>query len=163
MSLLKWFRNLVRSYRQRSFLLVAEDEVINKPGFPSSWTRSGTYQIQYCSGEVALKILGSQNLQTRPRLPVIIRIGPFQSVVLLHISRELKYQTGAHILGSFGHAGAKMNSWMPALQNEAEMEKHVLGLRPSEPSLPTSPQRFPTLKSPSGTDSKEGFLTSCRC
>lgn len=52
--------------------------LINKPGFPCSWVRIGTYQIQYCSGEVALKLTRSQSLQTRPRLPVIFEWDRFK-------------------------------------------------------------------------------------
>lgn len=43
------------------------------------------------------------------------------------------------------------------------MEKHILGLRPLEPSLTTSPPGFLTVCHPPAQDSKEGFLTSCRC
>lgn len=74
--------------------------------------RSCTYQILHCSAEVALKHPAPESSKADHAFSYHSN-GPFHSVALLHISRELKYLVRANILDSLGHDGAKMNSWTP--------------------------------------------------
>lgn len=96
--------------KPRSFLLEAEDEVISNPGFPGPCDQKLHLPDSVLFRRGGFKTPRSPSLQTRPRLPVIIQMGPFHRVAQLHISRELKYQVGVNILDSLGHAAGKMNS-----------------------------------------------------
>lgn len=101
--------------KPRSFLLVAEDEVISNPGFPGPCNQKLHLPDSSLFGRGVFKTPRSRMVQTKPRLPVIIQMDrfTFHSVALLHISRELKYLVRVNILDSLGHAAAKMNSWTP--------------------------------------------------
>lgn len=57
--------------KPRSFLLVAEDEVINNPGFPGPCNQKLHLPDSVLFARGGFKTAGSQILHTRPRLPVI--------------------------------------------------------------------------------------------
>lgn len=63
--------------KPRSFLLVAEDEVISNPGFPGPCNQKLHLPASALFGRGGFKTPGSRTVQTKPRLPVIIQIGRF--------------------------------------------------------------------------------------
>jgi hypothetical protein len=137
----------MRSYKPRSFLLVAEDEVTSNPGFPVLLIRSSTYQIQYCSGEVALKhpalIPPSQTTPSSYRSNGTV--SKCATTIYFPASLNIKQESTFWLPWSGWREDELLN---PALQNEAEMEKHASVLQFLRPARTTCPHCLPTLSPP---------------